>query len=502
MKKFLTLILCAAAAVQLTGCGVFGADGGSNDTSHYHFNLDDAKVQPKADEGEPETDPADPERQICHKTLSNPEKPEIVRIWFSGECSDSIKAHSRVSDIYNIDYLHSGVVGLVGSPVELEFDENVTKPVMSFEYDEAQLRGIPVKNLIVLHYSEKDQFYNTIGSYIEMEKNRVSFIPEEPGVYLLADAYQWLGVWGYDVSEYEYTIDKSDYPTDWERELDTGSIIELCDKKWAVENAPDFHVSTPWQLASVVYYVNGINESDRISLTLEDDIDLSGYRWTPMGWYAASNHGFCGTVDGKGHTISHMNISASGYMDMGFIGYGMGVDVHDISFDDASVASGGCTGIVGGQMYGFQTFSNVSVSGRISGGREDYGCIIGRETDTKFINCTADVTVDGEPFQYLSYRQKREDEVEIVETFTLKLNSDHTITRDDHEGFHNLQWYIHKDGKRILGRGAEDFDTKEPELVLHTHDLVGDDPGTYTVYLVAYINGTYIRVSNIIEYDI
>jgi hypothetical protein len=53
-----------------------------------------------------------------------------------------------------------------------------------------------------------------------------------------------------------------------------------------------------------------------------------------------------------------------------------------------------------------------------------------------------------------------------------------------------------------LQRGTEDPYTREPELVLNTHNWVGDSPAKYTIYLVAYINGTYIRVSNIIEYTL
>ena len=106
----------------------------------------------------------------------------------------------------------------------------------------------------MLHYSEDDQFYNTVeNAVLDTEKCVVSARVSEPGVYLLADAYQWYSCWGMDVSKYKYDADKSAYATDWERECDTGSIMELADKQWAKDNAPDFRVSTPEQLASVVY---------------------------------------------------------------------------------------------------------------------------------------------------------------------------------------------------------------------------------------------------------
>ena len=39
-------------------------------------------------------------------------------------------------------------------------------------------------------------------------------------------------------------------------------------------------------------------------------------------------------------------------------------------------------------------------------------------------------------------------------------------------------------------------------MVLDTHEWVGNQSGKYTIYLVAFIDGTYIRVSNIIEYEL
>lgn len=108
--------------------------------------------------------------------------------------------------------------------------------------------------------------------------------------------------------------DPGEYPTDWERECDTGSIMELAYKEWAEENALVFYVSDASELASAVWYVNGVNEDDFISIYLEDDIDLTGYDWKPMGWTnAGTKHQFSGIVNGQGHTINGMTITASRY---------------------------------------------------------------------------------------------------------------------------------------------------------------------------------------------
>lgn len=55
--------------------------------------------------------------------------------------------------------------------------------------------------------------------------------------------------------------------------------------------------------------------------------------------------------------------------------------------------------------------------------------------------------------------------------------------------YRNLGWYILRDGELMLHRNAEN------ELVLDKSYFCGDE-----IYLVAYINGAYVRVSNIITF--
>ncbi len=489
MKK---ILLTLALVLPLVSCGNQTAEQSEISDYSAEVTTETAMEATVTEAAEEVTAAAEdlPSLQECHKTINNSEKPEVVKFSFSGECADNIKKHARVEDIFNVDVLHSGVVGLVGVPFELEYDSEVTNPVITFTYNTDELRGMPEKNLVMLHYNEEDSFYDTVKSVTDTEKKTVSAEIEEQGVYLLADAYLWYGCWGMDVSDYEYEIKKEDYPTDWERENDTGDIMSLADKEWAMENAPDFHVSTAEELASAVWYVNGV--SGFVNITIEDDIDLSGYMWKSMGW---NKQAFSGTVDGQNHTINGLTIYED-YCDTGFIGYGLGVTVNNINFTNADIMATGCVGIVGGEIYNPSEWKNVHVSGTVSGGSDDYATIVGREGDITFTDCSADVLVNGEPFEYFSYKQKRIDDVGDIEDFNIVLNDDYTITRDEHDGYRNLGWHIELDGVQVLDRLAEN------ELTLDTHKWIGDTPGTYTIYLTAYINGAYVKVSNIIEYTI
>ncbi|MBP8592914.1 MAG: hypothetical protein KBI35_00605 [Ruminococcus sp.] len=492
-KRGLALLTAALLAGGLVSCGPKDAD----EPEESSVSSAEEETEAPTEEVTEEETSAEMTEQSCRRSFDSSECPEITMVTLTAKCSGKLRKEASVDDVSG-HVLHMGVVGRFGLPFELDFTDTVTDAQLTFTYNKEELRGVPEENLIVLLYNEDDQFYDELPeTVLDKENCTITVNAEKPGVYIVVDAYQWFDAWGDSRAEkFAYDKDPTAYTTDWERNCDTGSIMELADKQWAMENAPLFHVSTPEQLASAVYYINGVN-SNYASIVLDADIDLTGYDWVSMGWQSSGNTAFSGTVEGGGHKITGMKIE--GDTDVGFIGYGLGCTVNDLTFENADVSGGARVGIVGGEVYMTNTWENVHVSGKISGAFEDYGGIVGREASLNFVNCSADVEINGEKSDFLSYRQKTIAETEVVETFTLTLNEDGSITRDDHEGFRNLCWQIDHNGQGVLQRGATDPHTGDPELTLAPqYATFGGTDGKSEVYLTAYINGTYIRVSNII----
>lgn len=497
MKKILLILtpilLCASL---FTACGDTSADM-SDASGKSGISADDEELAEADDENSSEEQSEEEsEEQVYRCEFSDSSRPEAVAAELSGVCDGEIESLVQIDNLYGIHALHSGVVGLVGVPVEVSYPTHeISEPRLTFCFDENELRGVPVKNLIVLHYLEDEHRYEEITAFsLNADAQTLSLRLYEPGVYMLADAYEWYKVWGNDKYwQYAYEVDHSKYATEWELECNTGSIMDIADKEWAMENAPDFRVSTPEQLAGVVYYVNGHSEGS-VTITLEDNIDLSGLKWVPIGWNkGSSDRAFSGTVNGQGYTIINMNIS-KGYSDAGFIGYGLDVTVEDITFENAHVSGSSCTGIVGGQIYMSDLWQDIHlVNCTVEGGYSDSGTIIGRESGTGFRNCSVHmVTVNDELTEHFSYRQKVIAETEVTETFTLTMDDDYVLVRDEHEGFRNLGWYFETDGVVRLHRNADDETVYDAAWIM-------SEPGNHKVYLVAFIGETYIRVSNVIE---
>ncbi len=447
-------------------------------------------------------------RQCYVITLGEKYESAVVGASLSGYCEGDITDKNLIFEDYNDSFLSEKIPGLLGSGVDL-FIEDLESPGLTIYYDDSLLKGVPEENILVVCYDYdsgysvvEDAMFFTDYDFIELG---IKYGKNDwfDGAYYLVDAYRWYSALGYDASEYEY----EGMLSDWEFSCNAGDIPELADPEWAEENAPNFSVSTPEELASVVYYVNThpngsmfTADPDDFSYTLEleNDIDLTGYEWSSMGWAAvADRYSFSGEINGNGYTINGMTIDGID-TDTGFVGYSTDLVVHDISFTNASVSSTGCVGIAGGQIYGDGIWENVYVEGVVEGGKDDYGSVIGRTAYITFENCTSDAVVNGEPFPYCCYQDMLKQEVPVVEYYTLIQEDDGSITLDAEAGSDYQIWTIEYEGKTVWEGYTTNLLTLTPEF------WEGADPGTYTVYLVSwdYDYDFYIRVSNIVEYEV
>lgn len=198
MKRRISFITALIMSAALVSCGNDVADNTADEVS------EDTSVTEVTEEitTEPETEAeTQNEKLIRGVKLSDADVKQVVKVGIKGIFSED----TTVSDIYNVNVLHTGVVGLFGCPVEISSSE-FEEAVIVFEYNPDDMKNVPAENLIMLHYNEEDCFYDTIPSKLNEENHTVSAKITEPGAYMLADAYEWYGVWGDDVSQYAHDI--------------------------------------------------------------------------------------------------------------------------------------------------------------------------------------------------------------------------------------------------------------------------------------------------------
>ena len=135
-----------------------------------------------------------------------------------------------------------------------------------------------------------------------------------------------------------------------------------------------------------------VNSGDTdINIILDNDIDLTGIDWTPIG---TESRPYTGNFDVGGHTITELKIDKSGTDYVGLIGcLGSGGKVQNVTLTNISVSGANCVGGIAGQNYG--TVENCSVNGTVTGkGFTDTGGIAGSNYGT-ISGCSAEGTVTG-----------------------------------------------------------------------------------------------------------
>ena len=95
-------------------------------------------------------------------------------------------------------------------------------------------------------------------------------------------------------------------------------------------------------------------EGRSLKFYLTDDMDMTGYTWTPISlWWV--------DVDGQGHTVSNLNCVGDDWGRSGFAGFTGGGSVSNITFENVT-SRGTQVGIVSGSCEGF-ALTNVTIAG-------------------------------------------------------------------------------------------------------------------------------------------
>ncbi len=155
------------------------------------------------------------------------------------------------------------------------------------------------------------------------------------------------------------------------------------DISWYDESQNEFSLSTPAQLAGLAYLVNSGHNFLEKTVTLANDIDLTGHLWTPIGRNSRKEGAitsFDGIFDGDGYSIHNMKVNLKTYTSThgaftflgGFLGYSNGTIRNITLAEDCSVYAasssqypyiGGICGLFGGMQMD-NCHNRASVEGK------------------------------------------------------------------------------------------------------------------------------------------
>lgn len=140
----------------------------------------------------------------------------------------------------------------------------------------------------------------------------------------------------------------------------------IYDISWYDETKDEFSLSSPAQLAGLSYLVRAGKNFQYCTVRLSADIDLSNYKWIPIGTRGVE---FKGLFDGGGHTISGLHTDMEKFS--GLFGAVASTDIRNVMLSSSCVVVGSVAGSIAGSMNESAIMncrSDAAVQGYTAGG--------------------------------------------------------------------------------------------------------------------------------------
>lgn len=136
-------------------------------------------------------------QQTINEKIICEDKSAVTGVTVSFAGTGNIQTTTTIDNIYNIDMSSSGVVGLVGAPVEINSTSQFDSAVITFSYDETELGDVPEENLSIMWYDEENDLYIILDqdSVVDSVNNTVSYTTTHFSKYMLVDKQQWYDTW-------------------------------------------------------------------------------------------------------------------------------------------------------------------------------------------------------------------------------------------------------------------------------------------------------------------
>ena len=266
---------------------------------------------------------------------------------------------------------------------------------------------------------------------------------------------------------------------------------DKADTSWYVhETESEYHITTAEQLAGLAKLVNDKTASvsfEGKTIYLDNDLDLSGCQWTPIGNGSNFDRYFAGTFDGQYHKIMNLRHSYTGdelirnglfgvVSDGGTLKNLLVIDA-DIDSNDGSLIAGILADWVNGG-----TVENCYTSGKIENnvGSKFVGGLIGQCTwSTQVKGCGSDATVIS--------TESNEDDVDTVGGLIgqWENSADSSSITDCWFGGSVSCNNIYSAVGGILGANFENFSGNKPGVIIKncivaTKNITCAEPGNIT----------------------
>ncbi|MDE6318865.1 MAG: cellulose binding domain-containing protein, partial [Lachnospiraceae bacterium] len=135
--------------------------------------------------------------QTVTEQLKDPKKEGVTAVSVSLSIKGNAEKRVGIEDMYDFDKLSSGVVGLIGVPVEICCDTDFQQADITFHYDVNALGDTKEEDLSIMWYDEANNWYQILDedSVIDTANHTVTYTTTHFSTYMIVDRTTWYDAW-------------------------------------------------------------------------------------------------------------------------------------------------------------------------------------------------------------------------------------------------------------------------------------------------------------------
>lgn len=136
-------------------------------------------------------------QQTVIKEMKDPGKEGVTAVSVSLSIKGNAEKRVGIEDAYDFDKLSSGVVGLVGVPVEIGCDTDFQQADITFYYDVNVLGDTKEEDLSIMWYDEANNWYQILDQdcVVDTANHTVTYTTTHFSTYMLVDSVLWYDAW-------------------------------------------------------------------------------------------------------------------------------------------------------------------------------------------------------------------------------------------------------------------------------------------------------------------
>lgn len=135
--------------------------------------------------------------QSLSEQIECEEAPAVTEVSVSLNTNGNVENLVKIENMYGKDEQSSGVVGLVGVPVDITCEAEFETAEITFSYDPESIGETEEDNLSIMWYDEENDWYQILDedSVIDKENHTVSYTTTHFSTYMLVDKQKWFDAW-------------------------------------------------------------------------------------------------------------------------------------------------------------------------------------------------------------------------------------------------------------------------------------------------------------------